>query len=169
LNNIGHEATITAKGHKDDKGSLKIPYGFKYVFYGQRNFFTGELNSEYTVRVDLDIRTGPTTYSRSFLEFKAMFNNFFRPFNFLVDNKGAYQIGEKGLGGPWVKVADWLEVQTPASTRKPAPWWCNAARSFCSGGVDTCCTGWWKSRFEACNACRSECYEGCEYCKSKEF
>lgn len=44
----------------------------------------------------------------------------------------------------------------------PAPWWCNAAQTFCSGGVDSCCVGRWDSQEHACNACRSSCGGQCQ-------
>ena len=38
-----------------------------------------------------------------------------------------------------------------------APWWCNAARTKCNGGEDSCCSGWWKNPIEGCNACERHC------------
>lgn len=38
-----------------------------------------------------------------------------------------------------------------------APWWCWAAKTYCSGGQDPCCIGMWRTRREACNSHRAVC------------
>jgi hypothetical protein len=39
----------------------------------------------------------------------------------------------------------------------PLPKWCNAAATFCSGGTDSCCTGYWPTAEAACSAACHSC------------
>ena len=41
------------------------------------------------------------------------------------------------------------------------PWWCNAAESFCKGGSDSCCVGFWSNIPASCNACKVACPGRC--------
>lgn len=58
-------------------------------------------------------------------------------------------------------------IRTNLYPNTPAPWWCNAAKTFCNGGVDNCCVGFWQSQQEACNACKFSCGGDCQNSKYK--
>ncbi|XP_065660957.1 uncharacterized protein LOC100199632 [Hydra vulgaris] len=107
FNNIGHSMKLKIIGNNDNSKWLTIPYGSKIEFDGTRNFFTKMLDKEYRVRIVLEISRGSTQPSSvDWLEFSAMYNNYFAPFKFLINNQGAYQLGENGLKGMW-KIASW--------------------------------------------------------------
>lgn len=106
FNYVGHTMKVMIRSN-DDSNWIAVPYGSKIELQGKRDFFSQKLENEYRVRVVLEISRGSTQPSSvDWLEFPAMYNNFFAAFKFLINNKGAFQLGDNGLKGMY-KIADW--------------------------------------------------------------
>ena len=129
FNNIGHTMKLMIRSN-DDSNWITVPYGSKLEFDGKREFFSQKLEKEYRVRVVLEISRGSNRPpSVDWLEFPAMYNNYFAPFKFLINNNGAFQLGENGIKG-MKKIAGWNADNDVPNTNPGQISWKNGNWAF---------------------------------------